>query len=124
MHLKVHFLYNMEIHRLFGLEYCIYVYVSSITTTNDSACYPTRYKCPVLFCTRKTAIIVITGILLDKLVFPLFSFAGCQIVNVHCSLVKEDLIKLFADPTVLQQELDWRNIDNYGRQEEGVASAV
>jgi len=45
-------------------------------------------------------------------------------VNVHCSLVKEDLIKLFADPTVLQQELDWRAIDNYGRQEEGVASAV
>ena len=44
-----------------------------------------------------------------------------SIVN---SLVKEDLIKLFADPTVPQQELDWRNIDNYGRQEEGVASAV
>ena len=38
--------------------------------------------------------------------------------------IKEDLIKLFADRTVLQQELDWRVIDNYGRQEEGVGSGV
>lgn len=47
-----------------------------------------------------------------------------RIVNVHRSLIKEDLIKLLADPTVLQQELDWRVIDNHGRQEEGVGSGV
>ena len=56
--------------------------------------------------------------------FLFFSFAGCHIVNVHRSLIQEDLIKLFADPTVLQQELDWRVIDNCGRQEEGVGSGV
>lgn len=33
-------------------------------------------------------------------------------------------MKLFADPTVVQQQLDWRVIDNYGRQEEGVGSGV
>ena len=75
---------------------------------------PYHYICPVLFCTRKTDTFRQTHV-------PSFFLLH---VNVHCSLVKEDLIKLFADPTVLQQELDWRAIDNYGRQEEGVASAV
>ena len=55
---------------------------------------------------------------------PFCPSAVCRIVNVHRSLIKEDLIKLFADPTVLQQELDWRVIDNHGRQEEGVGSGV
>ena len=53
-----------------------------------------------------------------------FPSAVCPIVNVHRSLIKEDVIKLFADPTVLQQELHWRVIDNHGRQEEGVGSGV
>lgn len=53
-----------------------------------------------------------------------FPSAVRRIVNVHRSLIKEDLIKLLADPTVLQQELDWRVIDNHGRQEEGVGSGV
>lgn len=53
-----------------------------------------------------------------------FPSAVRRIVNVHRSLIKEDLIKLFADPTVLQQELDWRVIDNHNRQEEGVGSGV
>lgn len=46
-YLKVHFLYNVEIHCLFGLEYCIYVYVSSITTTDDSVTLPVTNA---LFC--------------------------------------------------------------------------
>lgn len=54
----------------------------------------------------------------------LFTFAECRIASVHRSLIKEDLIKLFADPTVLEQELDWRVIDDHGRQEEGVGSGV
>ena len=56
--------------------------------------------------------------------FPFFPSAVCRTVNVHRSLIKEDLIKVFADPTVLQQELDWRVIDNHGRQEESVGSGV
>ena len=56
--------------------------------------------------------------------FPFCPSAVCPIVHVHRSLIKEDVIKLFADPTVLQQELHWRVIDNHGRQEEGVGSGV
>ena len=33
-------------------------------------------------------------------------------------------MKLFADPTVLEQQLDWRVMDDHGREAEGVRSGV
>ena len=45
-------------------------------------------------------------------------------VSVHHSLIKEDLIKLFANPTVLEQQLEWKVIDDHGREEEGVGTGV
>ena len=45
-------------------------------------------------------------------------------VSVHRSLIKEDLIKLFANPTVLEQQLEWKVIDDHGREEQGVGTGV
>ena len=56
--------------------------------------------------------------------FPFCPSAVCPIVHVHRSLIKEDVIKLFADPTVLQQELHWIVTENNNRQKEGVGSGV
>ena len=45
-------------------------------------------------------------------------------MSVHRSLIKEDLIKLFADNTILEHELDWWVIDDCGNMEEGIGSGV
>ena len=45
-------------------------------------------------------------------------------VRVHRTQLKEDLIKLFSDPEILQQPIEWRIIDDHGREEEGVGAGV
>lgn len=43
---------------------------------------------------------------------------------VHRGHVKEELIQIFSDKEIMQQPLEWRFIDDQGRQEEGVGSGV
>ncbi|XP_068761772.1 uncharacterized protein [Montipora capricornis] len=46
------------------------------------------------------------------------------IVRVHRTHLRDDLIKLFSDPEILHQTIEWRMIDDHGREEEGVRAGV
>jgi hypothetical protein len=44
--------------------------------------------------------------------------------SVHRSQVKKDLLRLFADPSIMNQVIDWVIIDDHGREEKGVGVGV
>lgn len=45
-------------------------------------------------------------------------------MRVHRTHLRDDLMKLFSDPEILQKSIQWRIIDDHGREEEGVGAGV
>ena len=45
-------------------------------------------------------------------------------MRVHRTHLRDDLIKLFSNPEILHQTIEWRIIDDHGREEEGVGAGV
>ena len=45
-------------------------------------------------------------------------------MRVHRTHLRDDLIKLFSDPEILHRTIEWRIIDDHGREEEGVGEGV
>ena len=45
-------------------------------------------------------------------------------MRVHRTHVRDELIELFSDPEILQQTIEWKLIDDDGREDEGVRAGV
>ena len=45
-------------------------------------------------------------------------------MRVHRIHLRDELIEFFSDPEILQQTIEWRLIDDHGREEEGVRAGV
>ena len=42
-------------------------------------------------------------------------------MRVHRTHLRDELTELFSDPEILQETIEWRLIDDHGREEEGVS---
>ena len=49
---------------------------------------------------------------------------GPLVVRVHRTHLRDELTELFSDPEILQETIEWRLIDDHGREEEGVRASV
>ena len=45
-------------------------------------------------------------------------------MRVHRTHLKDELTELFSDPEILRETIEWRLIDDHGREEEGVRASV
>ena len=45
-------------------------------------------------------------------------------MRVHRTHLRDELTELFSDPEILQETIEWRLIDDHGREEEGVRAGV
>ena len=45
-------------------------------------------------------------------------------MRVHRTHLRDKLTELFSDPEILQETIEWRLIDDHGREEEGVRAGV
>ena len=45
-------------------------------------------------------------------------------MRVHRTHLRDELIEFVSDPEILQQTIEWRLIDDHGREEEGVRAGV